>query len=120
MARVRSVGGTRVTALSEGWQLAATPARQIAAPAELALGGLDWSAATAPSTAASSLRAASRWSFDDRVDFDASDWWWRCDFPAEAGAVQAARVLRFGGLASIAEVWLNGTSVLKSDNMFHE
>jgi beta-mannosidase len=119
MARIRSVGGTRITPLSGGWQLAATPPGQIAVPAELVEGRLDWCRATAPSTAASSLRSASRWSFDDRVDFDASDWWWRCDFPAEAGSVEAARVLRFGGLASIAEVWLNGTSVLKSDNMFH-
>jgi beta-mannosidase len=120
MARVRSVGGTRVTPLSGGWQLAGTPAGQIAVPAELGEGRLDWCSATAPSTAASSLRAASRWSFDDRLDFDASDWWWRCDFPADAGSVEVARVLRFGGLASIAEVWLNGTTVLKSDNMFHE
>lgn len=120
MARVRSVGGTRVTALAPGWRLAAAPAGQIAGPAELAGASLDWCDATAPSTAASALRSASRWTFNHRVDFDASDWWWRCELPAQTGGAPAARVLRLGGLATFAEVWLNGASILKSDSMFHE
>jgi beta-mannosidase len=120
MARVRSVGGTRVTPLSPGWRLAAAPAGQIAGPADLAGAGLEWCEATAPSTAASALRSASRWTFDDRVDFDASDWWWRCELPAGSGDARAPRSLRFGGLATLAEVWLNGTSILRSDNMFLE
>jgi beta-mannosidase len=89
-------------------------------PTGLDAARLDWCPATTPSTAASALRAASKWTFDDRVDFDSSDWWWRCDFSAEAGGSPSLRALRFGGLASIAEVWLNGTSILKSENMFLE
>src|SRR6185312_545671 len=121
MARVRSVGGTRSTPLSEGWQVASAPAGTIADATALAAadaaGSIEWTAARVPSTAASSLRAAGRWTFDDRVDFDAADWWWRTGFSSACSAA-IARVLRFGGLATLAEVWLNGTSILKSDDMF--
>jgi beta-mannosidase len=92
----------------------------MAGPEDLASASLDWCPAAAPATAASALRSASRWTFDHRIDFDASDWWWRCDFTAEGGDAQVPRSLRFGGLATLAEVWLNGSSILKSDNMFQE
>lgn len=120
MARVRSVGGTRVEPLTGGWRVAPAVAGSVASPSELVDRALEWLPATAPCTAASALRAASKWSFDDRVDFDASDWWWRCDFPAGARGTPAARRLRFGGLATLAEVWLNGSSILRSDDMFLE
>jgi beta-mannosidase len=100
--------------------VAATPAGHIAGPDGLVEARLDWCDSTVPSTAASALRAASRWNIDDRVDFDAFDWWWRCDFSADTQPAGTSRWLRFGGLASIAEVWLNGAGILKSDNMFHE
>ena len=120
MALVRSVEGTRVIPLAGGWHVAAAPAGHIAGPEVLADSRLDWCAATAPSTAAAALRASSRWTLDDRVDFDAFDWWWRCEFSVEPRQTPVSSWLRFGGLASIAEVWLNGTGLLKSDNMFHE
>jgi beta-mannosidase len=119
MARVRSVGGTRTTLLSQGWRFAPAAAGQVLGPDDLDRSGLDWCPATAPATAASALRAASKWDLDSRVDFDAPDWWWRCDFSA-SGDDAATRVLRLGGLATLAEVWLNGASILRSDNMFHE
>src|ERR1019366_7261452 len=120
MALVRSVEGTRVIPLAGGWHVAAAPAGHTAGPEVLADSRLDWCAATAPSTAAAALRASSRWTLDDRVDFDAFDWWWRCEFSVEPRQTPVSSWLRFGGLASIAEVWLNGTGLLKSDNMFHE
>jgi beta-mannosidase len=117
MARVRSVGGTRVVPIATGWQMASTAAGRIPNPDALEPERLDWCQASVPSTAASALREASRWTLDDRVDFDASDWWWRCRFGASP-ADGSARVLRLGGLATLGEVWLNGTSILRSDNMF--
>jgi beta-mannosidase len=120
MARVRSVGGTRTIALAEGWQVASAAAGSIGDAPALAGASLDWCPASAPATVASALRAASRWTLDSRVDFDASDWWWRCEFPSATAERDVARVLRFGGLASVAQVWLNGEPILQSDNMFVE
>jgi beta-mannosidase len=120
MARVRSVGGTRATPLSQGWRVAPAKAGQLQGPVDLEAGALDWCPAVAPCTVASALRAASKWNVDARVDFDASDWWWRCDFDADPCEVPTARRLRFGGLASLAEVWLNGQPILRSDDMFLE
>src|SRR6185503_20017662 len=37
---------------------------------------------------------------------------------AEPNATPGARILRFDGLATLAEVWLNDHLVLDSDNMF--
>jgi beta-mannosidase len=51
-------------------------------------------------------------------DLDADDWWFRGSFalPSPAGA---RRVLCLDGLATLAEVWVNGEHVLTSNNMFH-
>jgi beta-mannosidase len=120
MARVRSVEGTRSTPLVTGWHMAAAPAGSIPDPTGLEAPKLDWIEGTVPATAASTLRAASKWTIDDRVDFDRDDWWWRCRFPAPSIGGSVAHHLRFGGLASLADVWLNGHRIVASQNMFVE
>jgi beta-mannosidase len=50
--------------------------------------------------------------------FDSEDWWYRCRFAASAPAADAISVLGFDGLATLADVWLNGSPLLSSDNMF--
>ncbi len=101
-----------------GWELAADDAGGAASPDALEERGLAWLPATVPGTAASSLLAARRWSLDERFPFDAKDFWYRASFAAEPKAGER-RVLRFGGLATACDVWLNGQHVLRSDNMFH-
>jgi hypothetical protein len=49
-------------------------------------------------------------------DFDADDWWYRCRFPFTQ-PTEAARI-RFGGLATVADAWLNGHHILHSESMF--
>jgi beta-mannosidase len=120
VARIRSVEGTRVTPLAHGWRVASAPAGRIASPHDLADAELDWCDATLPCTAASALRAAGRWSLEHCVDFDADDWWWRHTFSIERAETSAAHVLRFEGIASLAEIWLNGQSILQTDDMFTE
>ena len=120
MARVRAVEGTRQTSLDAGWQLASAPAGSIEAPTALAGAGLDWCPASLPSTAASSLRAAGKWSIDDRRDFDATDWWWKGSVEVAAVGATVRRHLRIGGLATLADVWVDGLKVLSSTNMFVE
>lgn len=120
MARVRAVEGNEARPLTAGWQVGHAPAGAIADPAALAGASLDWCEATVPSTAASALRAAGKWSLDERRDFDAVDWWWKAALPAARGGTETRRFLRIGGLATIAEVWIDGQPVLSSRNMFVE
>jgi beta-mannosidase len=106
-----------VTELRDGWTLASTDAGAAGDPREL--GGLQWLDAPVPGTVAGALRAAGLWSFDDSPDLDGRDWWYRCAFPAEVAAEGTARaLLRFEGLATLADVWLNGALVLRAEDMF--
>src|SRR5437868_15168671 len=84
----------------------------LAAPGEpMPSGG--WIAAPVPGTAAEALRAAGRWDDAHPTPLHDKDVWYRTRL---AGGGQ--RTLRFEGLATIAEVWLNGAKILESDNMF--
>jgi beta-mannosidase len=69
---------------------------------------------------ASALAMASAWDVDRPRDFDAEDWWLRCTFRGPEGAASEPRTLCFGGLATLADVWLDGGLVLHSENMFLE
>ena len=66
-----------------------------------------------PGTVGAALQAAGRWQPDDAVAFDAADWWYRSVLEGEGEAL-----LRFDGLATVAEVFLDDGRVLASDNMF--
>ena len=99
-----SVSLRRVTALDTGWQMA------LAAP------GADpdgWIAAPVPGTAAQALQAAGRYDLAAPLPLHDKDVWYRTRF-----AATGPRTLRFEGLATIAEAWLNGVPILSSDNMF--
>ena len=96
------------------WEVARAAAGAHLEPSTLPM-DLDWVSAPVPGTVADAWRTAGRWSVDDAFDFDADDWWFRCTFAASRGA----RCLRFGGIATIADVWLNDSHILHTDNMFH-
>ena len=95
--------------LTDGWEAAATAPGRCATPADLADAGLEWVTATVPGTAAGAVGADGR-------DFDAEDWWFRCRFATDEASAQTE--LRLGGVATVAEVYLNGTLVLESESMF--
>ena len=67
-----------------------------------------------PGTAAGAAREAGL----TAAGLDDQDWWFRTSF--EAGPAQPGEqlVLRLDGVATLAEVFLNGESVLRSDSMF--
>ncbi len=115
MARVLSVSGRRVAALSEGWELAVTAPGDVPEPAGLSDAPHRWSAAVVPGTAAQALRDAGQWTLDAPTALHDRDVWYRTRFRADG-----TQTLRFQGLATLAEVWLNGALVLRSDNMFHD
>ncbi len=66
--------------------------------------------------AAASLRAAGLWDPEQPRDFDADDWWYRCRFTI--GDPDSRLRLRFQGLATITDVFLNGRPILHSESMF--
>src|SRR5262245_47305182 len=107
--------------LTSGWELCSTAPDSAASPTALADASAAWRSTRVPNTAAGSLRDLGEWSFASPARrFDAEDWWYRCTFamPADAESGDERIVLGFDGLASVAEVWLNGEPLLASDNMF--
>jgi beta-mannosidase len=99
----------------DGWACAALPPAAVADPAGLGAARADWLSAPVPGTAAAALARHGRWDFDRPADIDALDWWYRTTFRRPAGGLA---FLCFDGLATRAEVWLNGRPLLAADNMF--
>jgi beta-mannosidase len=112
-----SVSSHRRRALADGWELAKGD-RPASSPAELLATEPRWIPARA-GTVAAILGSRGEWDVSHERDFDAEEWWFRCRFSAQPHKGTSA-FLRFRGLATIAEVWLNGTSILRSENMFLE
>ncbi|MBZ5606471.1 MAG: glycoside hydrolase family 2 protein, partial [Acidobacteriia bacterium] len=90
--------------LADGWELSATPETFI--PANV------------PGTVASAMREQKTWRITDEVRFDESSCRFRCRFAAVPAGAGEEIVLRIGGIATIAEVRLNGERILRSDSMF--
>ena len=100
----------RVSLLEAGWRLARTAPGACDDPAALA-SIAEWQEAQVPGTVAGSLHR----DIGQPGDYDAHDWWYRTTFTRPEGA---RHFLRFDGLATIAQAWLNGAPILESRNMF--
>jgi len=112
-----TVAGERRDALASGWQAAAARPDE-----EVGIGELDalaWIPADVPGTAAGALAAAGRWSASEPHPFDNEDWWFRTSFAADPDEGEGEASLLLDGIATVAEVYLNGEPVLASDSMFH-
>jgi len=116
MTRASIIGARAPRPPAGRWEIAAVGPGQATAPRDLDLLGPDWLDADRAVPAAAALRAAGLWDLDHRRDFDAEDWWYRCRFPVDAAGAPVR--LRFEGLATLADVWLNGEHILRSESMF--
>jgi beta-mannosidase len=116
--RVQAVSSHRSVDLHDGWELCSTAPGAAADPAALASLDLSWQPAVVPGTVAETLRRAGVFDIDHPPAVDDRDWWYRCELPAEPNASGGSRVLVFEGLATLADVWLNGRLVLTSEDMF--
>lgn len=99
-------------ALGGEWAWVQTPAGAADSPAALDPAAA-WLPAPVPGTVASALRAAGRWDDSAPPPLHLHDHWYRVSF-----AGRGRRVLRFNGLATVAEAWLNGKLVLSAQHMF--
>jgi len=105
MASIDGVTDQRLTAL-ERWELACTDPGAVRDPADLARRALDWRRVRVPTTVASAL--------GPNPGLDASDYWFRTRLAAPTGNWS----LRFHGLATLADVWIDGVHAFASGNMF--
>jgi beta-mannosidase len=115
-ARPCEVSGHTIIPLDADWEVASTPP----GAADHRLEGLTgkWLAASVPGTAASALGAAGILrDGEDGESLDDEDWWFRCRFKGPEPESGTETVLRLAGLATIADVWLNGLHLLSSSNM---
>ena len=116
MAATRIVGSRGARPLLGRWAVAAVTPGHARCPSDLDSRDLDWLACDGPMTAAAALRAAGLWDVERPRNFDADDWWYRCRFTLSDN--DSPIRLRFQGLATIADVWLDGTPILHSTSMF--
>ena len=93
------------------WECGATKAG-VASPADLDKLNVEWLSASVPGTVAGAMSAAG---VEAPADLDSCDWWFRCRFFGSSGGTW---ILELEGLATVADVWLNGEQVLHSENMF--
>lgn len=103
--------------LLSSWSICATPT----GPAESRLPPQDplWIPLRELMPVAAALRELKRWSLDGPARrFDAEEWWYRLVFDARPATGQERDILGLDGLATLAQVWLNGQELLTSANMF--
>jgi beta-mannosidase len=114
--RLQACDSHRRTMLTDGWELGLVAGSAVKTPTNIA-----WSQASVPGTVAASLRESGQWSFDATPRrFDTEEWWYRIRFSAEPAVPGERLVLGFDGLATFAQVRLNGETLLESANMFLE
>jgi beta-mannosidase len=124
MGRGVDDGWSKRWQLNDGWQLCGTAPGHWPSPASIDTSGPTagvgaWRVLPGIGPVAAMLRARGEWSLDEPPQrFDAHDWWFRCRFDLPDGARPGDLVLGLDGLATVAEVWLNGERLLESDNMF--
>ena len=105
------------TRLLENWSVCAVEPEKYASPPEHE--NIAWLALPEIMSVAAALRACHQWSLAGSVRrFDAEDWWFHVKFDAPECSHSTRWLLGFDGLATVAEVWLNGILLLTSNNMF--
>jgi len=99
------------------WSCGAAAPGSLAGPDDPGAADVAWFDAPVPGTVASAVRAV-----DGREigaeELDGQDWWYRVRFAGPASPRSGGWMLHLGGLATLADVWLNGRHVLASESMF--
>jgi beta-mannosidase len=112
----REIPDGQTPELKAAWELAAAAPNEFTDPSRLEQ--LEWMPARVPGTASAALRAAGMWRAGDPRDFDSEDWWFRTRFENEPTAEGEELTLALDGIATVAEVYLDGERILESDSMF--
>ncbi len=99
---------------------AAVPPGAAVTPEQVCVLGARWYPATVPGTAASAVRAAEGAAAAVARDYDAEDWWFVATLGADNpdGDHAAPCTLTAHGLATVAEIWVDGRVLARSESMF--
>ena len=102
------------------WRCWSSAPDAVADPRDLQADDVGWMPTTVPGTVAGTLRTAGEWTSgdDDHERLDGQDWWFRCRFDGPDGTPEGPWWLVLDGLATLADVWLNGAHLLHSENMW--
>jgi len=106
--------GAEETLLTEGWTLVLTAAGAWAGPTDASLAA-NFIPAAVPGTVAQALETAGMFDREHPEPLNDRDAWYFCRLFDEA---PGEAVLRLAGLATLCDVFLNGTKILSSESMF--
>ncbi|UIK05324.1 glycosyl hydrolase 2 galactose-binding domain-containing protein [Neorhizobium galegae] len=106
--------GSETSLLAEGWSLALTEPGACSLPSDLPP-DLEYLPAMVPGTVAAALEATGRFDRNNPEPLIDRDVWYRCRL---AGEAPGPAILRFAGLATVADVFLGETLILSSTSMF--
>ncbi len=98
--------------VSSDWRLVGSTPGFWSVPSDIPASA-DFVRGSVPGTVAAALATAGRWSLDAPSPLHDRDWWWLTTLDEEG-----PRILRFEGLATIAEVFLDDRPILASNSMF--
>lgn len=112
MARLHAVDGVPARRIEGPWRLVVTAPGACAGPGDAACLP-DWIPAEVPGTAPAALLAAGLWSATEPTPIHGADVWYRT-----ALTLEGREVLRFEGLATLAEIWVDGALRLEARSMF--
>lgn len=102
--------------LSEHWRIWRATPDQYDSPNWIQTASDPPIAVTAPQTVASLLLDSSPQPIENLSDLDTFDWWYALKFDTLDEGTK--HFLHFEGLATLADIWLNGNLILHTDNMF--
>ncbi len=116
--RVRAVSTHATESTGTDWALGATAPGAAADAVALHRLDIEWTPIAAATTVAAALGLASDGSRDGvTYALDEQDWWFRAVIPP-AQETAGERWLRCDGLATLADLWLDGQHLLSSSTMF--
>lgn len=113
--RVRNCSSQLREPLAGPWEMA----QQVPGDSGGQAPAANWGPAIVPGTVAAGLQAAGQWSLESPArSFDSEEWWYRTRFETPSLEPGERLVLGFEGLATQAEIWLDGKPLGQCSNMF--
>lgn len=100
--------------LLHGWKVYQTDAGAIDSPDKLDISALQGLPATLPSSLFHTLQENQQL-VDDAEQYD---WWYCCDFSVSPEELYSNSEISFDRMATLVDVWLNGTLLLSHSNFF--